>query len=79
MAKNRHLAERLARVKPQVTITSDKGKKEFESDDYYIRPYKFTQLPHSDISTLINMPGDPAPPSWLGKYDKYDWTAPVVV
>jgi len=75
-AKNAAIGERLARVKPGVEITSSKGKA-LEEEGYFIRPYTFTQT-QIDPTTMVRNPGDPPAPSWLGKYDKYDWTVPVV-
>ncbi len=76
-AKNKHMSDRLAKVRPQVAITSQKGKNE-EEKGYYVDPYKFAQ-PQMGPMGLIRQPGDAPTPSWLGKFDKYDWTAPVIV
>jgi hypothetical protein len=76
-SKNRTIADRLRHVRPQVAIMSKKGKRKEEAG-FFIDPYKFKQ-PQMGPMGLIRQPGDAPTPSWLGKFEKYEWAPPGII
>ena len=54
-----------------------KGKRKEEAG-FFIDPYKFEQ-PQMVPMGLIRRAGDAPTPSWLGKFEKYEWAPPGII